>query len=1293
MSPHLSVAPASVPSGADPLRPAQGPGFDPVQSSAPTSHSGPASRSSAPATEKAVREPGVVPGVPWQNTSRTSPVSNPSPSQPALAPQPHSQSAHHAQPPSHQQPAPSTSMIGAPPPMFFASDQPQTVNEQQLYQQWVDSFSHPSQPNPFAPPYYVDPAVAAMQVPQHQLAVLTAQQQAAALASSHNAPAPSSLSQSQPVIQAQPQQPQNQYKFVQPSSFNSSGTAPHELDAMQHLHYHQQQLARSRPHPQLSLPRISRRGVPIFNNNAEVQQANMLNGAGQATQEGVFGQMDNQMQQQSNQQQYTSPLQTPNSAVFVPPNTPATATPYGNQQHTWTYPQQTFQQEGLLNAYDPAQAPPNQETWVHTPGSDATTLPSSASPGGPTEWISEDGQGQLRVQTQQPMHQRASPPRPSPPMQTSRTASASAAGRGRGRGGRGGTKRPRVDVGDSETASDDDGPSYGMMSQGGIELNVTVHDPSGRHHLPSRLPGACRHCKKLKMKCEFPQGENTCKRCRGSGHPCIVEGRKPRNAPNKREYLLAQIRQKNAIIESLLKQLHNPYLATPLSIAAYRSATSPTDVNNRDVIAWLDRLQASVQGAGMSGGPSAFHLSSRVRTAIDLEESDEEEDYDSQAVPGTSAAAEDGTGEAGSPEVGGEQPYSMPDPAVPLGLLADLALTNSNSKPSKKNKKPQVIAGEQESSDDNDVGFANETYFMPGPAFDLGIRASLIETHSPPEILVHGLVTPADVDKLFEIFYTHLNPHVSLLDRELHTPASTFARCPFLFTVVCAVSSRYYTEKSEIYPIAMHFAKHAAAEGLLNGWKSVELAQAYILMSIYSVPARRWEEDRSWLYTGLAIRIATDLNLHQISTVQPKNEQHKREIWNQTRLWLICYNLDRSSATQYGKPSTIRENYTVRHSADWYKKSRLNHPFDIGLCAYTAQLRIMAKFHDEVFSDPNSPTGLNQNLDFRAVTLRFDEQVTEYFEEWTRRFREDSDMTDPACRFRASLLPFFTNYSRLVMYSFGFQHAFRRGFQANDTIFLNKSFECAKSVIVTMIESLAPSGYLRYSPDGPFVFASFASAFLLKLMRPEIAMYITGEQKTEIFDIIGQLIQTLNSPDIAIDERHTPKLHARFLTTLLSKHRYDVSSGSRQNQPPPPPGQQPQTVVAEPLPTQASPSTSMNVSPGVYPPAPAQGSLQDNFGATQFAMDTTPASTSESMLTDTSYQPETAVFDPYQFSANGASVEETLGPLMVLQNPSYWTGMLMPGYTWPESPNANDGMSSYVSNDFSTFQTAEALRG
>ncbi|KAF4582726.1 hypothetical protein EYR40_002650 [Pleurotus pulmonarius] len=50
---------------------------------------------------------------------------------------------------------------------------------------------------------------------------------------------------------------------------------------------------------------------------------------------------------------------------------------------------------------------------------------------------------------------------------------------------------------------------------------------------------------------------------------------------------------------------------------------------------------------------------------------------------------------------------ALPDSHVPLGLIATLALSDSK--------------GKFEEEDDDDVGVANETYFMPGPATDLSL--------------------------------------------------------------------------------------------------------------------------------------------------------------------------------------------------------------------------------------------------------------------------------------------------------------------------------------------------------------------------------------------------------------------------------------------------------------------------------------------------------------------------------------------------------------------------------------------
>ncbi|KAI0755619.1 hypothetical protein C8Q74DRAFT_1210774 [Fomes fomentarius] len=751
---------------------------------------------------------------------------------------------------------------------------------------------------------------------------------------------------------------------------------------------------------------------------------------------------------------------------------------------------------------------------------------------------------------------------------------------------------------------------------------------------------------------------------------------------SKREYLLAQIRQKNAIIESLLKQIHNPYLATPMSIASYRMATSPTDQNNQNVLAWLDRLQASVQAAGAPGGVSAFKMDTRA----DGQPSDESDEEGQDGGAGEPTER----GSVGQPEDdeplkdADDRPTALANEAVPIGLLANLALDNKSKRKKKAPAKPK-----DDASSDDDVGVACETFFDPGPAFNLGLRATMIESVSPPDILVHGLVTPDDVEKLFKIYFERVNVHCDVLDPVLHTPASTFARCPFLFTVVCAISSRYYTDKSEIYPIAMHFAKHAAASALLNGWKSVELSQAYILMSLYGVPARRWEEDRNWLYTGLAIRIATDLNLHVVSNVKPKTEKQEREMINQTRVWMLCFNLDRSTAAQFGKPSTIKEDYTIRHSADWYKSSRMNSTLNIGTSAYAQMLRVVSRFHDAIYSDPESPTGLNQNLDFRSVIIEHDDQLRQYFEEWMGRFQRDSDLTDPALKFRAELLPFLTNYSRLVMYSFGFQQAFKRGLQAEDEFFIEKAsvlncsqcFESAKMVITTIVERLIPTGYMKTCPDGYFVFASFASAFLLKLLRAEFASFVPRERQQEIFDLISRLIEKLGSPEVAIDERHTPALHSRFLHSLLRKHRRDLATATR--------GAPPQANNAfQPSPSSTSSSNAPFGSLGSAPGGSYEsiaGSSPASFSDSSFTMPTSPA------FDEPAY---TAVNGDgqgmYQF---GQQQDDSWGPLLALQNPNYWKDMMMPGFTWPESPQSMDTVPNGFDNAFNQYHMAAPIIG
>lgn len=97
-----------------------------------------------------------------------------------------------------------------------------------------------------------------------------------------------------------------------------------------------------------------------------------------------------------------------------------------------------------------------------------------------------------------------------------------------------------------------------------------------------------------------------------------------------------------------------------------------------------------------------------------------------------------------------------------------------------------------------------------------------------------------------------------------------------------------------------------------QGYKSVEIVQAYLLLTLWGCGAvERYEQDKTWLLLGMALRMATDLNLHRKTAVNSHDTAEGRardlEVHNRERTWILCFCLDRSYSAQMGKPYSIRE--------------------------------------------------------------------------------------------------------------------------------------------------------------------------------------------------------------------------------------------------------------------------------------------------------------------------------------------------------------------------------------------------
>jgi len=82
--------------------------------------------------------------------------------------------------------------------------------------------------------------------------------------------------------------------------------------------------------------------------------------------------------------------------------------------------------------------------------------------------------------------------------------------------------------------------------------------------------------------------------------------------------------------------------------------------------------------------------------------------------------------------------------------------------------------------------------------------------------------------------------------------------CDDLSSAVCAISSKFYTEQPELHQRLAEHAQKLAFSVPAKGYKSLEIVQAYLLLTLWGCGAvERYEYDKTWLLLGMAIRFVT----------------------------------------------------------------------------------------------------------------------------------------------------------------------------------------------------------------------------------------------------------------------------------------------------------------------------------------------------------------------------------------------------------------------------------------------------
>ncbi|KAI0915948.1 hypothetical protein AcV5_003413 [Taiwanofungus camphoratus] len=521
----------------------------------------------------------------------------------------------------------------------------------------------------------------------------------------------------------------------------------------------------------------------------------------------------------------------------------------------------------------------------------------------------------------------------------------------------------------------------------------------GGSHAARRPPGACVHCRSLKIRCEFISEENVCVRCKVGGHECISRSRKKREPAPTHEDLQKRSYSQDLQIQSLLRQLDQ------------------ANINAR-----IQRWEAEAK--------------------------------------------------------------------VEAACLVDLPCRQ-------------------------------------GAEYPLLVTSSESESWRLPAIIC-DILSPCEIQALFNMFFERIHPYFAVLDPVLHTPQILISKSPFLFTVICAFASRWWTHRPRLHRLAVELGLEAAKEILRDGPKNIEACQAYMLITVFPLQKKRLCHDRRWLLLGTGIRIAQELKLDQA----PPPELDEREKLNRTRTWfgLVC--VDASYAIQMGKlPMVHPGDRVIQTSRIWYKSSYLNSPYDIILSGYAELLMLVNQFGQTTGRDKAVTT--REDSVITAMALEYDSKLADLITYWAQQFQQDPKASSSPYYFPCTATTEMIGYClRLTVLSTGLQHAAKRAITSYCPL-LRTSMQVAQTVIRIVTERIYPSGILLYAIESRFMYITFAAAFLLNLLRPQFLPLLDVSQQSMIVDNVATVISILGSKDVALDNRHSPALFSRFLSSQL----------------------------------------------------------------------------------------------------------------------------------------------------------------
>ncbi|BCS22169.1 putative C6 transcription factor [Aspergillus puulaauensis] len=475
---------------------------------------------------------------------------------------------------------------------------------------------------------------------------------------------------------------------------------------------------------------------------------------------------------------------------------------------------------------------------------------------------------------------------------------------------------------------------------------------------------------------------------------------------------------------------------------------------------------------------------------------------------------------------------SGPSPAAPAYYVANRPLINDSPSDVKPDGPGLVVT--REPSQEPDL---QDRELVPAPMRSLyevtklrDLRHNHIEqpklTLLEEDFISRGVISLQEAEELFAYFSRTMNQllwgGIILVHRDL---TSVRRASTLLAAAVLTVAALHIPNRTET--LNRCYSEYVALVS------SMSLTRAHTLDDVRALCVGAfWLSELSWKLSGHAVRIATELGLHQ--SYQKMMRGHTDQ-YERAQLWYLLYVCDHHFSIAYGRPPVIHEDLAIKNYENFLQAPMVV-PGDIRLLAQVALFMILTEAYRTFGSDTEQALTEEDFGQLRVYNVAIDQ--------WRLLWQPRSADSPYVRTYPSKGVVLHYHFAKFQLNSL----SLRALSPTNTPVFSmdrKESANIAISSAMACLNMVLEEQDIRDAIVGVPIFThtmvTFSAVFLLKVAVNWNSAYLSLDSG-QVRSLVERVIDLLNC--VSAGERHLTRHIARGLSKMLERFdSWDMANG------------------------------------------------------------------------------------------------------------------------------------------------------